>query len=179
MIFGLFRKDPRRDVLLSLYTRTANASRAPWLYLEGRVPDTVEGRLDALTLHALIVMRRLNALPEPAPEVAQEFVDVLFQHVDHGLRELGVGDVTVPKRMKKIAQNFYGRVQAYTAPLDAKDAAGLSIALERNIPGVASGLVVPYLMNSEAAFNAMTLDQILSDGDLFATPATNTGSPTP
>lgn len=168
MIFGLFKKDPRRETVLALYTRTANASRAPWLYIDGKVPDTVEGRLDALTLHALVLMRRLKALPDPAPEVAQEFVDALFQHIDHGLRELGVGDVVVPKRMKKITQNFYGRVQAYTGPLDTKDHAALSAALERNIPGLASGLVASYLLASEEAFAAMQLDQILSTDDLFA-----------
>lgn len=170
MIFGLFRKDPRRKIVLSLYTRTANASRAPWLYVDGKVPDTVEGRLDALTLHALIVMRRLKALPDPAPEVAQEFIDMLFQHVDHGLRELGVGDVVVPKRMKKIAQNFYGRVQAYTGPLDAADHEALATALARNIPGVAGDRLVAYLVAAEAAFAAKTLDQILAEEVLFLPP---------
>jgi cytochrome b pre-mRNA-processing protein 3 len=170
MIFGLFKKDPRREIVLSLYTRTANASRAAWLYVDGKVPDTVEGRLDALTLHALIVMRRLKTLPEPGPEVAQEFVDMLFQHVDHGLRELGVGDVTVPKRMKKIAQNFYGRVQAYTPPLDAEDAPGLAAALERNIPGVASEPLTRYLIASDQAFADMSLEQILNGEVLFAEP---------
>jgi cytochrome b pre-mRNA-processing protein 3 len=179
MIFGLFKKDPRREIVLALYTRMANASRAPWLYLEGGVPDTVEGRLDALTLHALIVMRRLKALPEPAPEVAQEFIDVLFQHVDHGLRELGVGDVVVPKRMKKVAQNFYGRVQAYSAPLDARDGPALAVALERNIPGVASALLVPYLIASDDAFSAKALDQVLNDEQLFAGHPAAIGLPAP
>jgi cytochrome b pre-mRNA-processing protein 3 len=175
MIFGLFKKDPRREIVLSLYTRTANASRARWLYVDGNVPDTVEGRLDALTLHALIVMRRLKALPEPAPEVGQEFIDVLFQHVDHGLRELGVGDTTVPKRMKKIAQNFYGRVGAYSGPLDKRDGAALAAALERNIPGVAAALVSAYLIAAEDGFAARSLDQVLNDEDLFAAPPTGTG----
>jgi cytochrome b pre-mRNA-processing protein 3 len=175
MIFGLFKKDPRREIVLALYTRTANASRAPWLYVEGKVPDTVEGRLDALTLHALIVMRRLKALPEPAPEVAQEFIDVLFQHVDHGLRELGVGDTTVPKRMKKIAQNFYGRIGAYTGPLDAADHSGLQAALERNIPGVASAMLATYLIASERSFAARMLDQVLNDEALFDLPPADTG----
>jgi cytochrome b pre-mRNA-processing protein 3 len=175
MIFGLFKKDPRREIVLSLYTRTADASRAAWLYMDGKIPDTVEGRLDALTLHALIVLRRLKALPEPGPEVAQEFVDMLFQHIDHGLRELGVGDVTVPKRMKKIAQNFYGRVQAYTGSFDGQDAAGLAAGLERNIPGAASALLTRYLLASDRAMEAMSLDQILNGDVLFASPMSNEG----
>jgi cytochrome b pre-mRNA-processing protein 3 len=176
MIFGLFKKDPRREIVLALYTRTANASRQPWLYVEGGVPDTVEGRLDALTLHALLVMRRLKALPDPAPEVAQEFIDTLFQHVDHGLRELGVGDVVVPKRMKKIAQNFYGRVQAYSGPLDAKDEAALDAALARNIPTVATGLIVPYLLATETLLSMLDLEQILNTETVFTAPPSQPGS---
>ena len=169
-MFGLFKKDPRRDIVLALYKRVADASRAPWLYLEAGVPDSVEGRLESLTLHALLVMRRLKALPDPAPEVAQEFIDVLFQHVDHGLRELGVGDVVVPKRMKKIAQNFYGRVNAYAEPLDQGDQLVLAAALDRNIPGVASARLVPYLLASEGLLSAMSLDDLLNATMLFALP---------
>jgi cytochrome b pre-mRNA-processing protein 3 len=167
MMFGLFKRDKRRDVILALYAHCADASRAPWLYAEAGVPDTVEGRLDSLTLHAMLVVRRLGALPEPGPEIAQEMIDVLFQHVDHGLRELGVGDTTVPKRMKKIAQNFYGRVQAYAEPLDKGDDAALGAALERNIPGVATHRMIAYLRGSEARFATFSVEDMLNRADLF------------
>ncbi len=167
MMFGLFRKDPRRAVILALYTRVAEASRAPFLYVEAFVPDTVEGRLESLTVHALLVVRRLKALPEPGPEVAQEFIDLLFEHIDHGLRELGVGDVVVPKRMKKIAQNFYGRVQAYADQLDKADEPALALALERNIPGVASLALAAYVTRCESRLGKMPLDDVLSRPDLF------------
>jgi cytochrome b pre-mRNA-processing protein 3 len=170
-MFGLFRKDPRRDSVLSLYARAADASRAPWFYLAAGVPDTVEGRIESLTLHALLVMRRLKGLPDPAPDVAQEFVDTLFLHVDHGLRELGVGDQVVPKRMKKIAQNFYGRVQAYAGPLDAGDSVQLASALERNIPGVASAVLIPYLLAAESRLGQMSLDDLFARPDIFDPPA--------
>ncbi len=167
MMFGLFRKDPRRAVIMALYTRVADASRAPFLYLDGSIPDTVEGRLESLTVHALLVMRRLKALPEPGPEVAQEYVDMLFTHVDHGLRELGVGDVVVPKRMKKIAQNFYGRVEAYADAMDKADGEGLAVALARNIPGVASAGLAAYVMTSERHLGTMSLEDVLNRTDLF------------
>ncbi len=167
MMFGLFRKDPRRAVIMALYTRVADASRAPFLYVDAAIPDTVEGRLESLTVHALLVMRRLKALPEPGPEVAQEYVDVLFTHVDHGLRELGVGDVVVPKRMKKIAQNFYGRVEAYAEAMDKGDPAGLAEALARNIPGVESARLAAYVMTGEQYLGIMSLDDVLNRPDLF------------
>jgi cytochrome b pre-mRNA-processing protein 3 len=95
---------------------------------------------------------------------------VLFQHVDHGLRELGVGDVAVPKRMKRIAQNFYGRVTASAEPLDQGDQAALAAALDRNIPGVASARLVPYLVASEGLLSALSLDDLLIAPTLFALP---------
>ena len=167
MMFGLFRKDPRRAVIMALYTRVADASRAPFLYVDATIPDTVEGRLEALTVHALLVMRRLKSLPEPGPEVAQEYVDVLFTHVDHGLRELGVGDVVVPKRMKKIAQNFYGRVEVYAEAIDRADAEALAVALARNIPGVASARLAAYIMMGERHLGTMLLEDVLNRPDLF------------
>ncbi len=167
MIFGLFRKDPREDVVLALYTRVADASRAPWLYRDAGVPDTVEGRLDALTVHVMLVLRHLKTLPDPAPDVAQDLVDTLFLHIDHGLRELGVGDVVVPKRMKKIAQNFYGRVGVYTAPLAAADTDELAGALARNIPGADSARLAAWLIAAERRLAGFALDDVLQRDDLF------------
>lgn len=176
MIFRLFRKDRRSDVVLALYTRVAEASRQPWLYLDARIPDTVEGRLESLMLHAFLTMRRLKALPEPAPQAAQDFVDLLFQHVDHGLRELGVGDVVVPKRMKKIAQNFYGRVQAYSAPLDEEDGEALGAALARNVPQADASALVPYLFEAERQLSGLSLDDILNVEALFPSRSAPAGS---
>jgi cytochrome b pre-mRNA-processing protein 3 len=170
MIFGLFRKDLRREVVQALYARSAEASRAPWLYTVAAIPDTVEGRIEALTLHALLVMRRLKELPSPGPEVAQDYVDALFLHIDHGLRELGVGDTTIPKRMKKIAQGFYGRVQAYAAPIDASDAEMLSAALVRNIPAVAAEPLAAYVLASGRRLSGWSLDDVLTRQDLFVVP---------
>jgi cytochrome b pre-mRNA-processing protein 3 len=166
-MFGLFRENPRKALITGFYARVAAASRAPELYLEAGMPDTVEGRLESLTLHGLLAMRRLGALPPPGAEVAQEFTDTLFRHVDHGLRELGVGDVTVPKRMKAIARNFYGRVGAYAPALDAADAGALAAALERNIPGVDGAKLAAYALGAEQALAGFDLDQLLSDMQPF------------
>ena len=170
MIFGLFRKDPRREVVQALYARSAEASRAPWLYTVAAIPDTVEGRIESLTFHALLVMRRLKELPSPGPEVAQDYVDTLFLHIDHGLRELGVGDTTIPKRMKKIAQGFYGRVQAYAAPIDASDTDLLAAALVRNIPAVAAEPLASYVLASGQRLSGWSLDDVLTRQDLFVAP---------
>ena len=64
------------------------------------VPDTFEGRFESLTLHAALLVRRLRAAEAPGPDMAQHLVDTVFRHFDRTLREMGVGDTTVPKRMK-------------------------------------------------------------------------------
>ncbi len=168
MALGWFRRRSGAETVEALYARIGEASREPGLYLALGVPDTVEGRLESLMLHAHLVLRRLKALPAPADQVAQDLVDQLFRHIDHGLRELGVGDVSVPKRMKKIAQNFYGRVQAYDVALDAGDRAALEAALERNIPGVAASPLAAWVEATGAHLATLELDAILGSARLFA-----------
>ncbi|GAM99467.1 ubiquinol-cytochrome C chaperone [alpha proteobacterium U9-1i] len=105
-------------------------ARQPSFFGAGRAPDTLAGRFELMTLHASLALIRLRAEPALAP-LAQAFTDKLFRSFDAGLREDGVGDLTVPKRMRKIASDFYGRLNAYAAGLEGPDAA-LATALARN-----------------------------------------------
>jgi len=123
----------RPDHLATLYGDIVATSRAPVAYLDYGVSDDFEGRFERLTLITTLVLRRLRALPAPAASIAQELVDRLFADLDDGLRRAGIGDLAVPKRMKKLAQGFYGRAEAYTAALDGADEAALRLALSRNL----------------------------------------------
>lgn len=107
------------------------ASRRPAWFGEGRIGDTMEGRFEAMAVNAVLAQMRLQAEPGAEP-LAQSFTDKLFRHFDAGLREAGVGDTTVPKKMKGLAASFYGRLQAYGAALQA-DGEGLAAALVRNV----------------------------------------------
>jgi cytochrome b pre-mRNA-processing protein 3 len=169
LILSLFRSDPRRALIDALHARVVDGSRRPALYRRGGVPDNVEGRFESLCLHAVLVVRRLQMLPAPADDVAQEFVDALFRHLDIALRELGVGDLSVGKRIKKLAKSFYGRVEAYGAALDAGDEAALAQSLERNVlagPEQAQWLA-RRVMADEAALAGLDLDAMLGEGPLF------------
>lgn len=167
MILGLFRRrDPNADIVDRLYAAVAQASRAPALYREGAVPDTVDGRFDLLVIHAFVVLRRLKTLPEPGPDLAQDLVDATFKHLDHALRELGVGDVVVPKRMKTLASAFYGRAKAYEDALGGAEP--LEDALLRNVYAKAperapqAAALAAYLRASVAAFDAASFETIAS-----------------
>jgi cytochrome b pre-mRNA-processing protein 3 len=173
MLFGLFRKDPRAPLIEVLHRRIADAARRPALYTQLGVPDTVEGRFEALALHFVMVLRRLRHLPPPAQDVAQELVDSFFRQLDASLREMGVGDMGVPKRMRKLAQAFYGRATAYGAALDSADAGRVAAALAEHFDGppeAVSGLA-RYALEAEAALAAVTLDELLQRGPGFPPPA--------
>lgn len=132
-MFGfLKRRRANQDVFDAVYDSLSQASRAPVFYAVLGVPDTVEGRFDMLTLHAVLLLERLKQLPPPADDMAQDLVDDLFRRFDGALREMGVGDIAVPKRMKRIASHFMGRAKAYHDALANGDEA-MTAALARNV----------------------------------------------
>ena len=125
-MFGFKRKKSGQDLVLLLHAHIVEASRRPALYGERGLPDTMEGRFEALVLHVLVVLRRLRQLPPPADDVAQELVDAVFSHLEIALREMGIGDFGVPKRMKKLAAAFFDRTSKYDPLIAAHDQAGLA-----------------------------------------------------
>lgn len=163
MIFSLFKPRQGPDAPFLLLERVVAAARAPALYLRAGVPDTFEGRFECLALHAFVVMRRLRELPDPAAEVSQEFVDHLFAHLDQGLRQSGIGDLGVPKRMKKMAQGFYGRIDAYDAALESGDRAELEAALRRNVTGDADPApLADHMLAASVELAGCSLEDILN-----------------
>jgi cytochrome b pre-mRNA-processing protein 3 len=172
LIFGLFRKDPRRTAIALLYKRIATASREPGLYARLGVPDTIEGRFESLSLHMVLILRALRRLPEPADEVARDLTDAFFRDMDASLREMGVGDTAVPKRMKKIASSFYGRARVYDAPLDAADEEALAGALGRNAYGTEApaGPLARYALAADLGLKDASLDAVLETGPVFPRP---------
>jgi cytochrome b pre-mRNA-processing protein 3 len=125
-MFGFKRSNRGRDLVLALHAQVVEASRQPELYGESGLPDTMEGRFEALVLHVLVVLRRLRQLPPPAGDAAQEFVDAVFAHLEIALREMGIGDFGVPKRMKKLAGAFFDRTSKYDPLIAARDVDGLA-----------------------------------------------------
>ncbi|WP_245974183.1 ubiquinol-cytochrome C chaperone family protein [Bosea caraganae] len=167
----MFGKRPERLAPVNaLFERVAAASRQPALYLEGGIPDTFEGRFESLTLHVFLVLRRLRELPAPADGLAQDLVDACFSYLEFGFRQSGISDIAVPKRMKKIGQMFYGRVQAYESALASPDPAELVEALRRNAGcGGGAGPLAAYARQVVSALAGRDLDAILVQDALFPT----------
>ena len=134
MFRRLFRR-PRRDHTAHLvYARLVTLSRRPVFYTTLAVPDTREGRFEMIVLHAVLYFLRLDGAGAEAAARAQQVFDVFLNDLDGALREMGVGDLAVPRQMRKLGEAFYGRAAAYRDALG--DRAGphdLSGALARNI----------------------------------------------
>ncbi|WP_282609148.1 ubiquinol-cytochrome C chaperone family protein [Pelagibius sp. Alg239-R121] len=130
----LFRRDPPEDPTRELYGRIVAQARQPAFYSACGVPDTVDGRFDLIVLHVFLVMNRLKQEHDRSSAASQALFDLLFLDMDQSLREMGVGDVGVGKRIKSMVQAFYGRLSAYESALKSGEEA-LKDALKRNLFG--------------------------------------------
>lgn len=128
------RRPPAEEFAALLYARTAERARAPELYQTLGIPDTLDGRFDALALHAALVIDRLRREPD-GEALSQDFFDAMFRHLDLTLREIGVQDLGVGRRLKIMAEGFHGRALAYRAALADADATSLAEVLRRNAYG--------------------------------------------
>ena len=163
-LFGRWRNS-NQEVVDSLYGQIVAAARQPVFYSHWNVPDTPLGRFEMLSLHMFLFLHRCRRDDAILRDVAQQITDDFFTDVDHSLRELGIGDMGVPKRMKKLAKMFYGRAQAYGEAIDAGDGAALSRALARNILPEASewrqsALLASYVVEANSALAAQSTEEI-------------------
>lgn len=135
MILGrLFRRESQAEAIApAVYGAIVAQARQPALYEAYGVADTVDGRFEMVVLHLVLVLDRLDAGDAESKAVGQAVFDLYCTDMDRSLRELGVGDLGVPKRMKKMTERFYGRSAAYRPALAAGDLQGLRAAMERNV----------------------------------------------
>ncbi|MGL4496673.1 MAG: ubiquinol-cytochrome C chaperone family protein, partial [Beijerinckiaceae bacterium] len=133
-MFGWFRRQAQTPAIEALHEATVAAARRPALFGTLGIPDTPWGRIESVMLHALLIVRRLA---DPAAQgTAHALVDRMFADFDRGLRQVGVGDLAVPKKMEGLGGDWLARIAAYGPALDASDDTALAAALARNVMGV-------------------------------------------
>lgn len=142
-LLALFRRKPLQRPGFELYGAAVAAARDQWFFTELAVPDTLDGRFDLVGLHVSLLIRRLRHDPDPrGAALAQAVFDAMFADMDVNLREMGVSDLRVGKRVRGMWEAFHGRCQAYEAALEATagaggkaggNAAALAAALRRNV----------------------------------------------
>jgi cytochrome b pre-mRNA-processing protein 3 len=133
MLSGIFRRDPYRAQAERIYALLGSQARNPAFFAGLSVPDTVDGRFDLLSLHAALVIDRLAVEPDGVA-LSQSLFDAMFRHLDLALREMGVQDLGVGRRIKIMAEGFHGRGLALREALKGDDAA-LAAVLMRNVFG--------------------------------------------
>ncbi|MCQ0989207.1 ubiquinol-cytochrome C chaperone family protein [Jiella marina] len=159
-----------RAIVDLLYQELVSLTRQPKLYEAFGIADTFMGRFEALSVHVFLCLRRCRMDAELAP-LAQDLVDRFMADIDNTVRELGVGDQSVPKRMRKLAGIFYDRVRRYedafdqASPTDqalAESFAGRAIERPEEAPeGAAAGLAA-YMITMEDRFRSVPTERILT-----------------
>lgn len=133
MVFGFLRLlisgSARKREAQELYIALVQQSRNPFLYTECAVPDTLDGRFDLIVLHVFLFLR-LPHLPEDRV-MRRLLLESLFDDMDRSLREMGVGDMGISKRIKSMSKAAFGRLKAYAEASDSDDA--MRAALLRNV----------------------------------------------
>jgi len=133
MIMSLFRKKANTAQVRALYGAIVAQSRQPLFYAQWQVPDTVTGRFDMISLHLCLVFRRLKNGEQASRIFSQDLFDMFFVDMDRSLRELGAGDMAVPKRIKEMGELFYGMLASIVEALDNNDENAICATLSRNI----------------------------------------------
>lgn len=144
MFARLLRPRADRAAAARLYVTLVEQARHPDFYARWGVPDTTTGRFDLISLHAFLIMHRLKAAGTAGQDMSQALFDYMFADMDLSLREMGVGDLSVGKKIKKMAEGFNGRAMAFEEALG--DPPVLREALARNLYGT----VAPLPSNVEA-----------------------------
>lgn len=175
-----WRKSPtneRRETIERLYGAIVAQARNPVFYASMGAPDTLEGRFDLVLLHVFLVSRRLGDVGGQGPAAAQELLDRFFEDMDGNLREIGIGDLSVPKKMRAMGEAYLGRAAAYDGALKSGDMSALEAALAKNIYGGASeknsaniAALARYVREAASAFQRVEVERLIEAQIPFPNP---------
>ena len=162
----LFAASAGRDGGRALYAAAVAQARRADFYRALDVADSVEGRFELYSLHVALLLIRLKGQGQIAAQTAQHLFDAYVLSLDDALRDMGVADVKVGRKMKSLGQAFYGRLKAYEDAIEAlPDGAELEGLLSRTAfegreQSHASDLA-GYVVRASQALEAQALDGLL------------------
>ena len=152
----------------ALYAAAAAQARAPAFYLQGGVDDSIEGRFELYLLHVVLVVNRLRGCGPRASETNQVLFDAFLKGLDDALREMGVGDLSVGKKMRRLGEAFYGRAKGYAAALGDGSRAGLEQLVARTLfaeqpdADARAAPVARYVAEADRALAGQPLEALLA-----------------
>jgi cytochrome b pre-mRNA-processing protein 3 len=174
-MFVQFRPDPVREAAGLAYRRVVEQARQPEFFIECGVPDTLDGRFELICVHAFLYLHRLKRERPHAALLGQRFFDAMFGDFDRSLREMGTGDLSVGREVKRMAEAFYGRIAAYEQGLAGDDAV-LEPALARNLFGTAPATparlaaMAKYVRRQAARLDRQDVAELLAGRASFGIP---------
>lgn len=164
MIFNLFRKPAvAPDAVDETYRSIVAQSRQVRFYGDWGVADTVTGRFDMVSLHLALYLHRLKN-EDNARAFTQALVEYFFKDMDSSVRELGVTDLGVPKKVKAMGNMFYGLVSVLDPALDSGDAAEVETVLVRNVYGAphpGAAMLAAYLLDESKRLAARPASELV------------------
>lgn len=174
-MFRLFRRRPAQVAGERLHAAAVARARAPDLYLTLGVADTPQGRFEMLSAHVYLLLARLKGQGPAAVDTAEALFETYVSGLDNALRELGVGDLSVGKKIRKLGEAFYGRIGAYEAAMSSlPDEAPLRDALRRNVYGgeeaVDPAPLAARLIAERSLLEGQPLEALLAGDCGWATP---------
>jgi cytochrome b pre-mRNA-processing protein 3 len=176
----LFRQNPVRQAAELAYARIVEQARRPEFFCSGGVPDTVDGRFELICLHAFLYLHRLRGEESGAEPLGRLLCETMFTDFDRSLREMGTGDLSVGREVRRMAAAFYGRVAAYDRGLADGDGV-LAPALARNLFGTAPPLpagltaMTDYVRREAAGLQAQEAAALLAGEPSFGPPPDGAG----
>ena len=177
-----FRSAAVREAAEQAYRRVVEQARRPGFFTDCGVPDTVDGRFELICLHAFLYLHRLKREQHAAAALGQRFFDTMFADFDRSLREMGTGDLSVGREIKRMAEAFYGRVAAYEGGLAGDDSV-LEAALQRNLFGTAApaeaqlGAMARHVRREAAMLDRQGAGELLAGQISFGDPPGPAASP--
>jgi cytochrome b pre-mRNA-processing protein 3 len=171
-MFRLFRPRFHPATIDSLYGVIVAQARLPDFYEEFGIADSVDGRFELVVLHLALLTRRLGREAGGAA-LSRALIDRFGRDMDDNLREMGVGDLTVPKKMKRMFEALYGRTRIYQSALDETGGVALEAALARNVFGGRGGEVAwlaAYVRRAAHELDAADGGQIIAGRLAFPAP---------
>ena len=175
MLPRLFRQRPAYEAGAALYRAAAAQAREPAFYREAHAPDTVEGRFELYMIHVILLAMRLRGQGKAAAETSQVMFDAFLRGLDDAMREMGVGDLSVGKKMRRLGEAFYGRAKRYDESIG--DHAELRALVRRTLYAdmegadaeAGAGAVAAYAAGAHAELQAQPLEALLAGEAHFPT----------
>ncbi len=177
----LFKKKKLNNSAHDLFSEVIAQSRLPAFYTDLNVEDSLDGRFDLMSLHMTMLLYKLDQhnQVEKVKKLKRMLQEIMFDNLDLTVREIGVGDLGVGKKIKTMAEAFYGRMMTYQNALESEDMAQMSDALKRNLyreknveDKILNGML-KYVFDQWRGITSQDIESIISGKIIFMKPEIN------